>query len=411
LEVKTKEGISSNRFDRTVANLICAFVGYPRIAIRLWNGTEYYFGDRPRVGTMEFHTRRALVDLLISLRVGFGEGYSKGKIDIHGDMLEIFDEFAWSFARRGDRSYYLGKLHSLLGALRGNSLARSRDNVHSHYDLGNVFYKMWLDEHMVYTCAYYEQPDLTLADAQIAKLDHVCRKLQLKPGQDVIEAGCGWGALAMHMAEHYGVNVKAYNISREQVSYAREQAAARDLGKCVEFVADDYRTISQQCDVFVSVGMLEHVGRKSFRELGGVINRCLKPGGLGLIHSIGRSHSTPMDPWITKRIFPGGYVPTLGEMTSIFEPHKFSILDVENLRLHYARTCKEWLLNFEAVSDKVRYRYNEEFVRAWRLYLVGSATAFQSGTLQLYQIMFAPGGNNDVPWSRDYQYSQHSEED
>jgi cyclopropane-fatty-acyl-phospholipid synthase len=411
LEAKTKQAISSNRFDRTVANWICAFVGYPRIAIRLWNGTEYYFGDRPRVGTMEFHTRRALVDLLISLRVGFGEGYSKGKIDIHGDMLEIFNEFSWSFARRGDRSYYLGKLHSLLGALRGNSLARSRDNVHSHYDLGNDFYKMWLDEHMVYTCAYYEQPDLTLADAQIAKLDHVCRKLQLKPGQDVIEAGCGWGALAMHMAEHYGVNVTAYNISREQVSYAREQAAARDLGKCVEFVADDYRTISQQCDVFVSVGMLEHVGRKNFRKLGGVINRCLKPGGLGLIHSIGRSHSTPSDPWITKRIFPGGYVPTLGEITSIFEPHKFSILDVENLRLHYARTCKEWLHNFEAVSDKVRYRYNEEFVRAWRLYLAGAATAFQSGTLQLYQIMFAPGGNNDVPWSRDYQYSQHSEED
>ncbi len=411
MEAKTKQAVSSNRFDRTVANLIIAFVGHPRIAIRLWNGTEYYFGDRPRVGTMEFHTRRALVDLLISLRVGFGEGYSKGKIDIHGDMLEIFDEFAWSFARRGDRSYYLGKLHSLLGTLRGNSLTRSKDNVHSHYDLGNDFYKMWLDEHMVYTCAYYEQPDLTLADAQIAKLDHVCRKLQLKPGQDVIEAGCGWGALSMHMAEHYGVNVKAYNISREQVSYAREQAAARDLGDRVEFVEDDYRTISQQCDVFVSVGMLEHVGRKSFHELGGVINRCLKPGGLGLIHSIGRSHSTPSDPWITKRIFPGGYVPTLGEMTSIFEPYKFSILDVENLRLHYARTCKEWLHNFEAVSDKVRDMYNEEFVRAWRLYLAGSATAFQSGTLQLYQIMFAPGGNNDVPWSRDYQYSQQSEED
>ncbi len=411
MEAKTKQAISPNRFDRTVANWIVAFVGYPRIAIRLWNGTEYYFGDGPRVGTMEFHTRRALVDLLISLRIGFGEGYSKGKIDIHGDMLEIFNEFAWSFARRGDRSYYLGKLHSLLGALRGNSLARSRDNVHSHYDLGNDFYKMWLDEHMVYTCAYYEQPDLTLADAQIAKLDHVCRKLQLKPGQDVIEAGCGWGALAMHMAEHYGVNVKAYNISREQISYAREQAAARDLGDRVEFVEDDYRTISQQCDVFVSVGMLEHVGRKSFHELGGVINRCLKPGGLGLIHSIGRSHSTPSDPWITKRIFPGGYVPTLGEMTSIFEPHKFSILDVENLRLHYARTCKEWLHNFEVVSDTVREMYNEEFVRAWRLYLAGSATAFQSGTLQLYQIVFAPGGNNDVPWSRDYQYSQRSEED
>jgi cyclopropane-fatty-acyl-phospholipid synthase len=139
-----------------VANWICAFVGYPRIAIRLWNGTEYYFGEGKPVGTMEFHTRGALLDLIISLRIGIGEGYSKGKIDIHGDILEIFNEFAWAFARRGDRSYYLGKLQSLLGAIRGNSLTRSRDNVHHHYDLGNEFYEMWLDEHMVYTCAYYE---------------------------------------------------------------------------------------------------------------------------------------------------------------------------------------------------------------------------------------------------------------
>jgi cyclopropane-fatty-acyl-phospholipid synthase len=405
LETKIEQAVSTNQFDRVVANWISAYVGYPRIAIRLWSGTEYYFGDGTPVGTMEFHTRRALLDLVVSLRVGFGEGYSSGKIDIHGDILEILNEFSWAFARRGDRSYYLGKLHSLLGAIRGNSLSRSKDNVYSHYDLGNDFYKMWLDEKMVYTCAYYEQPDLTLSEAQVAKLDHVCRKLQLQPGQEVIEAGCGWGALSLHMAEHYGVNVKAYNISHEQVSYAREQATARGLNDRVQFVEDDYRTISEQCDVFVSVGMLEHVGRKSFRELGGVINRCLKPDGFGLIHSIGRSHSTPSDPWITKRIFPGGYIPTLGEIASIFEPHKFSILDVENLRLHYARTCKEWLSRFEAVSDQVRHTYNDEFVRAWRLYLAGSATGFQSGTLQLYQIVFAPGGNNNVPWSRDHLYT------
>ena len=391
-----------------VANWICAFVGYPRIAIRLWNGTEYYFGEGTLVGTMEFHTRAALLDLVFSPRIGFGEGYSKGTIDIHGDILEIFNEFAWAFARRGDRSYYLGKLQSLLGAIRGNSLTRSRDNVHHHYDLGNEFYKMWLDEHMVYTCAYYEQPDLTLAEAQLAKLDHVCRKLQLKPGQGVIEAGCGWGALSLHMAEHYGVNVKAYNISHVQVAFAREQAAARGLSDHVEFVEDDYRTISEQCDMFVSVGMLEHVGLKNFHELGDVIDRCLKPGGLGLVHSIGRSHSTPSDPWITKHIFPGGYIPTLGEMTSIFEPHKFSILDVENLRLHYARTCREWLHNFETVSDQVREIYDDEFVRAWRLYLAGSSTGFQSGTLQLYQILFAPGDNNDVPQTRNYLYSPDS---
>jgi cyclopropane-fatty-acyl-phospholipid synthase len=183
------------------------------------------------------------------------------------------------------------------------------------------------------------------------------------------------------------------------------------LSDRVTFVEDDYRTISEQCDVFVSVGMLEHVGRKSFRELGRVINRSLRPDGLGLVHSIGRSHSSRSDPWITRRIFPGGYIPTLGEMASIFEPHMFSILDVENLRLHYARTCKEWLQNFEAVSDEVREMYSEEFVRAWRLYLAGSSTAFQFGTLQLYQIVFAPRGNNDVPWSRDFLYSSITEDE
>jgi cyclopropane-fatty-acyl-phospholipid synthase len=405
LEIEAKQSVSANQLDRMVANRICSFVGNPRIAIKLWNGTEYYFGDDTPAGTVEFHDRRALLNLLLSLRIGFGEGYSKGRIDIHGDILEIFNEFSWAFARRANRSHYRDKLQSLLVAIRGNTLTRSKDNVNRHYDLGNDFYKMWLDERMVYTCAYYEHSDTTLADAQVAKLDHVCRKLQLKPGQKVIEAGCGWGALALHMAGHYGVDVRAYNNSHEQVVYAREQAEAMGLSDRVTFVEDDYRTISEQCDVFVSVGMLEHVGRKSFRELGRVINRSLRPDGLGLVHSIGRSHSSPSDPWITRRIFPGGYIPTLGEMASIFEPHMFSILDVENLRLHYARTCKAWLQNFEAVSDEIREMYSEEFVRAWRLYLAGSSTAFQFGTLQLYQIVFAPRGNNDVPWSRDFLYS------
>lgn len=410
MAVNSENVIPSNRLDRIVAKGICGLVGYPRIAIRLWNGTEYYFGDGPPVGTMQFHSRRALLDLVLSLRVGFGEGYSKGNIDIHGDMLDIFNEFAWAFARRGSRSYYLGKFQSLLKAVRGHSHARSRDNVHSHYDLGNDFYDLWLDERKVYTCAYYKNPDMTLAEAQLAKLDHVCRKLQLAPGQDVIEAGCGWGALGMHMAEFYGVNVKAYNVSHAQVTYAREQAVARGISDRVEFIEDDYRNISSQCDVFVSVGMLEHVGLKNFHTMGDVIHRCLNPDGIGLVHSIGRSHSTPTDPWITKRIFPGGYIPTLAEMAKIFEPNKFSVIDVENLRLHYARTCEEWLHNFEAVSDQVCDMYNEEFVRAWRLYLAGSATGFKSGTLQLYQLVFAPAGNNNVPWNREFLYTPDSAE-
>ena len=410
MEVDVKQPVSVNEFDRMAAYWVMTLVGNPRITVRLWDGNEFYFADGTPVGVMEFHDRKALLNLAFSQSIGFGDGYSDGKIEIHADILDFLREIARAISSRPNQNYYVSKFLSVLRAVRGNTLSRSRNNVHHHYDLGNDFYKLWLDERLVYTCAYYEDSSATLAEAQVAKLDHVCRKLELQPGQDVIEAGCGWGALAMHMAEHYGVNVKAYNNSHEQVSLARERAAARGLATQVEFVEADYRTISEKCDVFVSVGMLEHVGLKNFHGLGKIIDSCLKPTGRGLIHSIGRSHPKPTDAWISKRIFPGGHIPSLGEITAVFEPHKFSILDVENLRLHYAKTCAEWLHNFDAVSDEVSEMYSEEFVRAWRLYLAGSSTAFESGTLQLYQVVFAPHGNNNVPWNRKFQYAPESAE-
>jgi cyclopropane-fatty-acyl-phospholipid synthase len=406
LKVDAKQQVSVNEFDRLTAQAIMSFVGNPRIAVRLWDGNEFYFADGTPVGILEFRDRNSLLSVALTQSVGFGEGYCRGRVEIHGDLLAFLNEAYRSIDGRGRRGYYYDRLRSLLRAVRGNTLSRSRDNVHAHYDLGNDFYELWLDERMVYTCAYYAEQDATLAEAQLAKLDHVCRKLELQPGQDVIEAGCGWGALAMHMAEHYGVRVKAYNNSHEQIRYARQKASERGLGDCVEFVEDDYRTICDPCDVFVSVGMLEHVGLKNFHMLGELIDRYLKPHGRGLIHSIGRSHPKPPDPWISKRIFPGGHIPSLGEISAVFEPYKFSVLDVENLRMHYARTCAEWLHNFEQVSDTVEDMYGDEFVRAWRLYLAGSSAAFESGTLQLYQIVFAPRGNNDVPWSREFLYSQ-----
>ena len=206
------------------------------------------------------------------------------------------------------------------------------------------------------------------------------------------------------MAANYGVRVTAYNNSHEQIAYAKARAAKLGLEGQVVFVEQDYRTIEGRCDRFVSVGMLEHVGLANFRALGELISRCLKRTGFGLIHTIGRSYPAPTDKWILRRIFPGGHIPSLGEMTAVFEPQKFSVLDVENLRLHYARTCAEWLQKFEQVADVVRSMYSEEFVRMWRLYLAGSSAGFSSGTLQLYQVLFAPQGNNKVPWTRQYQY-------
>jgi cyclopropane-fatty-acyl-phospholipid synthase len=283
-----------------------------------------------------------------------------------------------------------------------NSLSGSRQNIHHHYDIGNDFYQLWLDAEMQYTCAYFPDPAASLEDAQTAKMELVCRKLRLRAGQTVVEAGCGWGGLARHMARRYGVKVRAYNISGEQVAYAQERARAEGLEGQVEYVEDDYRNITGKYDVFVSVGMLEHVGPDHYRELGSVIDRSLAEQGLGLIHSIGQNIATPMSPWFLKRIFPGSYPPTLREMMAIFEPWEFTVLDVENLRLHYAKTCEHWLTRFENNRDRVTEMFDACFVRAWRLYLSGCVANFSLGFLQLFQVIFSRPTNNLVPMTRSH---------
>jgi cyclopropane-fatty-acyl-phospholipid synthase len=289
---------------------------------------------------------------------------------------------------------------------RANNLQRSRRNVHHHYDLGNDFYAGWLDKQLLYTCAYFEHPEATLEEAQIAKMDLVCRKLRLQPGETVVEAGCGWGALALHMAREYGVHVKAFNVSREQIDYARARAVREGLASQVEFIDDDYRNVQGEFDVFLSVGMLEHVGVKHFRSLAGVIGRVLRRTcGRGLLHFIGRDVPRPLNAWIRRRIFPGGYPPTLAEVaTKVLGPARVSILDVENLRLHYARTLAHWSRRFADMGDQVRARYGEEFRRAWELYLVGSEAAFACGSLQLFQVVFAPMETAPPYWTRAQLY-------
>jgi len=411
MDAEQDYGLTERNIDQALVLAIMKSAGNPRISVHLWNGHEFPVTNERPVACLEFLSRRAVLKLLYSPSVGFGECYSQGLIEVHGDFLAFTNEVTAAITRRESGQYYLPRLRSTLQALRRNSPSRSKHNAHHHYDLGNDFYRMWLDERLVYTCAYYDTPGATLAEAQVAKLDHVCRKLDLKPGQTVVDAGSGWGALAMHMAEHYGVEVKAYNISEAQVDWARKQAASKGLEDRITFNLSDYRGIKERCDRFVSVGMLEHVGRANYRVLGELIKRCLKPEGLALIHTIGRSEPKPMDAWIRKYIFPGGHVPSLGEMSEVFEPHRFTVLDIENLRLHYARTCADWLANFEAVAGKVSEMYGEEFTRMWRLYLAGSSAGFQSGTLQLYQVVFAHGSNHKVPWTREYQYPGSSGRD
>jgi cyclopropane-fatty-acyl-phospholipid synthase len=380
------------------------YCGNPPVEMKLWNGAYVRSGAQPSIAKIRINTLPSLLRLVIHADLYFGEDYMKGNIEVEGDLEEMLVAI-YTHKHRNNHQTVAERVGYLIQKLRtNNSLSHARDNIHHHYDLGNDFYRLWLDtEAMQYTCAYYASPEFTLEQAQVAKLDHVCRKLQLKPGDTVVEAGCGWGGLARHIARHYGAKVKAYNISHEQVKYARERAEEEGLSDLVEYIEDDYRNINEQFDVFVSIGMLEHVGIENYNALGDVIDRCLKPDGLGLIHTIGRNQASLMNAWIEKRIFPSANPPSLRQMMDIFEP-KFSVLDVENLRLHYAFTLRDWLERFENNKDKVSDMFDEEFIRAWRLYLAGSAAAFESGQLQLFQVVFARDLNNQIPRTREHLY-------
>ena len=221
----------------------------------------------------------------------------------------------------------------------------------------------------------------------------------------VVEAGCGWGGLARYMARHYGVKVHAYNISKEQLAYARAEAERQQLSHLIDYVEDDYRNIQGQYDAFVSIGMLEHVGKDNYPALSELIQRSLKPDGIALLHSIGRNRPMLMNAWIEKRIFPGAYPPSIGEFMEICEHGDFSVLDVENLRLHYASTLSDWMQRFTAREAEVTALYDEHFARAWRMYLAGSIAAFRAGSLQLFQVVFTHGGNNHLPQNRQDLYT------
>jgi cyclopropane-fatty-acyl-phospholipid synthase len=390
---------------RLLRRLLASF-GDPPIEFELvWTGERVVPDANQAAEKVRIADRSTLRGLLRDAQLRFGDAYSTGQIEVEGDLVRFMATVFRTLSAPDAHDSIANRVASWLHRPRRNTLAGSRDNIHQHYDLGNDFYSLWLGETMAYTCAYYPSVEATLDQAQFAKMEHVCRKLRLKAGDSVVEAGCGWGGLAMHMAGRYGAKVRAFNISKEQVEFARRRARERGLDHLVEFIEDDYRNIQGTYDVFVSVGMLEHVGIDHYSELGRVVCRSLTSEGRGLIHSIGRNRPGPLHPWIERRIFPGAYPPSLGEMMQIFEPSSLSVLDVENLRPHYVRTLRHWLERYEGTLDKVRSMFSDEsFVRMWRLYLSGSIAAFDTGVLQLFQVLFTKQDNNAIPLTREYMY-------
>jgi len=392
----------SRAYERYLLRRVLDAMDSPRFAFALWDGFKISPQGTAPVATVNIHSRSALNQLLRQGDVGFGDAFSNGGISVDGDLVAML---VAAFSAPEPTGIAAGVKRLQQRKPRANTKDGSRENIHHHYDIGNDFYRLWLDKEMQYTCAYFPDDELTIEAAQQAKMDHVCRKLQLRPGDRVAEAGCGWGGLARHMALNYGATVSSWNVSAEQIRYATERAKAEGYDDRVTYVLDDYRNITGEYDAFVSVGMLEHVGLDNYAELGSVVDRCLTQNGRALVHTIGRNRPRLMNAWIEKRIFPGAYPPTLKEMMEIFEPNRFSVLDVENLRLHYAKTLAHWLARYDASHEQVQTEFGEDFARAWRLYLVGSQAVFLAGGLQLFQVVFTRERNNELAATRRHLYS------
>lgn len=338
-----------------------------------------------------------------------GEAYMDGAITIDNDDLRGFLALAIANTKGGGRQVWWRRMQDqarvmLRGAAQLNTSKRSAANVEHHYDLSGELYDLFLDADRQYSCAYFIHPDDTLEQAQIQKKAHIAAKLCLKPGMTVLDIGSGWGGMAITLARDYGAKVVGVTLSQEQHKRATERAAEAGLSDRVSFQLIDYRLLNGQFDRVVSVGMFEHVGVPYYVEYFRRVKEFLKPDGVALIHTIGRAAPpSATNPWITKYIFPGGYVPALSEMSAAVEKSGLFPTDLEIWRLHYASTLSHWLQRFEANIDKVRALYDERFVRMWRYYLVASEMTFREGRQCVFQMQLAHK-QDAVPLTRNYLY-------
>lgn len=373
------------------------------------NGTTHGFGDGSgdpvHVIIRTKHAERAIAfDPMLALP----EAYMDGELDFEsGDVLALLHlayrnmgphgsiEASWARAVEGVRLAFR-RLQQL------NTPARARRNVQRHYDLSGELYKLFLDEDMQYSCAYFERPDMTLEEAQLAKKRHIAAKLALKPGQTVLDIGSGWGGLGLYLGRTFDVDVLGVTLSTEQLAVAQQRAQAEHIDNRVHFELRDYRALNERFDRIVSVGMFEHVGVNYYREFFDKAAQLLKPDGVMLLHSIGRfGPPVATNAFIRKYIFPGGYIPALSEVLPAIEKAGLMTTDVEILRLHYADTLKAWRERFMANRDKAKAIYDERFCRMWEFYLAGSEAAFRWQDLMVFQIQLTKK-NDALATTRGY---------
>jgi len=378
------------------------------------NGVTSHYGD----GTGEpvhIKINDGKWEKLIALNpaLKFGEAYMEGGFDIvQGDMLALLQALFAGNDGNTDKTAWMLVLQTMRRLTKRltqmNTLARSGGNVRHHYDLSAQLYALFLDPDRQYSCAYYETPDQSLADAQLAKKRHLAAKLCLKPKQKLLDIGCGWGGLGLYMAKFLDADVTGVTLSREQHAIAQKRAQDTGLADHCRFLLKDYRLLQEPFDRMVSVGMFEHVGVGHYKEYFSQVRRLLKPDGIFVLHSIGRSDGPgSTNPFIRKYIFPGGYIPALSEVIPVIEKSGLIITDIEILRLHYADTLRDWRKAFTAKWDIVKKLYDERFCRMWDFYLAASESAFRWQHMMVFQIQMAPKQEN-APLTRDYIYEEES---
>jgi len=339
----------------------------------------------------------------------FGEAVMEADLVVEkGSLWNLMELIGLNLRNAPDRGWLSRLLHGIKRFLPGHSLSASRANVAHHYDLSEKLYRLFLDEDMQYSCAYFRCPQTSLEDAQIAKKDHIADKLFLANGQSVLDIGCGWGGMALHLAKQAGVNVTGVTLSTEQLAVAEQRAMAPSVNARVRFELCDYREVNGLFDRIVSVGMFEHVGLANFDTYFQTVADRLKDDGVALVHTIGRRGKTGgRSAWLNKYIFPGGYIPSLSEITDAVEKSGLFITDIEPLRLHYAETCRHWRERFLAHREEIAALYDERFCRMWEFYLCYCELGFRYGDLMVFQVQLSKRLDT-LPITRDYMMPQAS---
>lgn len=375
------------------------------ITVTYWDGkTETYGEGEPKIH-ITFNEPIPIKEITRNASIALGEGYMDKKIEIDGsieDLLIAAYESADSFFHNSKFINFLPK--------QKHDEKESKEDVQSHYDLGNDFYKLWLDDTMTYSCAYFEHDDDDLTTAQINKVHHIINKLDSKPGRSLLDIGCGWGTLMLTAAKEYGLKVTGVTLSQEQYDFVQNRIKNEGLEAIAEVKLVDYRELgNQQWDYVTSVGMFEHVGAENLGTYFNDVAKYMKDDGVALIHGITRQGKGANNGWLNKWIFPGGYVPGITENMQHILDAGLQIADMEPLRRHYQKTTETWDENFNAKRAEITDLMDERFTRMWDLYLQASAASFASGNIDVIQYLLSKGPSaKTLPMTRDYIYNtQH----